>query len=283
MKLLITGSAGFIGSHCARAALDRGWDVDGFDLSHPSENKRADTRLLTEIHTDVVLHLAAYSSLAGFSGAMASNYANNVAGCWNVLRLAQQSGARVVYASSSAVYENSGDEDESNSEWTPLDSSDLVSHYAKSKLMNEMMAGSFAEIGVKSLGMRIFNAYGPGDEKKPADRQAPPTWMMAAKRADVPAVIYGNGFQSKDFIHIDDVTEIIMRLIESDATGIVNVGTGVATSFNALAELIMCEVAYRPVPHPESYQYFTRADTTRLRSIIGEYQLKSIQEGVCLS
>jgi UDP-glucose 4-epimerase len=155
-----------------------------------------------------------------------------------------------------------------------------ISHYARSKLINEMMAASFADLGVNSLGLRIFDAYGPGDEAKPADRQAPPTWMQAAKREGRPAIIYGDGFQSKDFIHVSDVVEIIMRLIESDATGIVNVGTGVTTSLNRLAELIMCEVAYQPIPNLASYQLRTQADTAQLLSIIGEYKFKTVEDAL---
>ena len=84
---------------------------------------------------------------------------------------------------------------------------------------------------------------------------------------------------------VSDVVEIIMRLIESDATGIVNVGTGVATSFNDLAAMIGSPAFLgrnEPIPDPASYQWFTRADTTRLLSIIGPYEFKSIEEGLAL-
>ena len=153
----------------------------------------------------------------------------------------------------------------------------LVSHYAKSKLMCELMASSFPN----ALGLRIFNAYGPGDELKA--HPSPISQMIAAKRARVPWTCYGDGTQAKDFIHVSDVVEIIMRLIENDydaATGVVNIGTGVATSFNDLAALIGCEVEYNPVPDPASYQFFTRASTERLVSIIGPYKFKSVREGL---
>ena len=96
-----------------------------------------------------------------------------------------------------------------------------------------------------------------------------------------------NGTQAKDFIHISDVVEIIMQLIEqpniTEAAGkIINVGTGVATSFNDLASLIGVPLEYAPVPHPASYQFFTRADTARLLSIIGPYQFKTLEEGLRL-
>ncbi len=277
MKLLITGSSGFIGRHATQAALARGWEVEGFDSAHSSENKRMDVRLLGRIEADVVLHLAAYSSNAGFAANMAENWACNVFGTGRVLHLAQKHGARVVYASSSAVYGTAIPDRQGNR----LNHEDElihvpVSHYANSKLVCEMMAR------VNSLGLRIFNAYGPGDEAKPAGRQAPPTWMRAAKDLGEPMVIFGDGTQAKDFIHVSDVVEIIMRLIESEAAGIVNVGTGTATSFNRLAQLIGGAVEYRPVPDPASYQFYTRAATTRLLSLIGPYEFKSIEEGLVL-
>lgn len=277
MKLLITGSVGFIGRHAVKAALARGWDVDGFDVRHPSGNRRMDVRLLSRIEADVVLHLAAYSSNAGFADALAENYANNVMGTWNVLRVAQKCGARVLYASSSAVY-GSNDIHECLSESEPAYLDDLQSHYGRSKLINEIMALSFP----RTLGLRIFNAYGSGDELKPADRQAPPTWMAAAKRAGKPAVIFGDGAQAKDFIHVSDVAEIMCRLIESDASGVVNVGTGVAKSFNDLARMIGCKIEYAPVPDAASYQWFTRADTERLHSMIGAYGFVGVKEGLRL-
>ena len=275
MKLLITGAAGFIGSHAVTAALARGWEVDSIDLRSPASYRRMDVRLLSRIEADCVLHLAAYSSNSGFSANLAENYANNVMGTWNVLRLAQQCGARVVYASSSAVYGCCRDycEDEANRENDLLDRDELTSHYAKSKLIGELMAEDFPN----TLGLRIFNAYGSGDELKPIGRQAPPTWMQAVKRDGNPATIFGDGTQAKDFIHISDVVEIIMRLIESNATGVVNIGTGIATNFNDLARTIGCAVEYKPIPDLESYQYYTRADLDRLTSIIGPYEFVSLR------
>jgi UDP-glucose 4-epimerase len=281
MRLLITGAAGFIGTHAVKAALARGWDVDSLDMSHPQEHRRMDCRLLKRIEANCILHLGAYSSNAGFADNMAENYANNVFGLWNVLRLAQQSGARVVYASSSAVYGPNRERRECADE---IGSGIVVeqahSHYCRSKRINELMAASYPN----ALGLRIFNAYGLGDELK--QHCSPMAHFIRSKRAGEPMVIYGDGSQAKDFIHITDVVEIIMRLIEIpqecgwNAVGVLNVGTGVATSFNDLAAMIGGEVQYKPMPDPESYQYFTRADTTRLLSIIGPYKFVMVKEGL---
>jgi nucleoside-diphosphate-sugar epimerase len=281
MRLLVTGSAGFIGSYAAAAAKTRGWKVIGIDVRDPGSP--LDARDLRGLWgADVVLHLGAFSSNAAFPESLAANYANNVDGMLNVAQLCHQHSARLVYASSSAVYGSCGDycEDEDNRENDPLRMYDeLASHYGKSKLINEMMAESYrSAYDLSALGLRIFNAYGTGDELK--RHPSPIALMQRAKLAGKPWVCYGHGTQAKDFVHISDVVEIIMRLIESDATGIVNVGTGVATSFNRLAELIGVPLEYARVPNPESYQYFTRADTARLLSIVGPYKFKSVEEGL---
>ena len=164
MRLLITGASGFIGKYAVKAAIDRGWEVDSIDVR--AHGPRAlDVRLLQRIEADCVLHLAAYSSNAGFADNLSENYANNVFGLWNVLRLAQQCGARVVYASSSAVY---GNFMEYADDYVGCHEMELVedfeSHYARSKRVNELMAASYPN----TLGLRIFNAYGAGDETQGA-------------------------------------------------------------------------------------------------------------------
>lgn len=273
MKLLITGASGFIGSYAVKAAMARGWEVDSIDLR--AHGPRAlDVRLLQRIECDAVLHLAAYSSNAGFADNLSENYANNVFGLWNVLRLAQQCGARVLYASSSAVHADTYWY--KSSEGDSIRVSDLNSHYGRSKLINELMAASFPN----TLGLRIFNAYGKGDERKYF--HSPITQMLASKAKGEPFICYGDGTQAKDFIYVSDVVEIIMRLIESPATGIVNVGTGVATSFRDLAGMIGVPLEYAPVPDPASYQHYTRADLSRLRGIIGNYKFLSVEEGLKL-
>jgi ADP-L-glycero-D-manno-heptose 6-epimerase len=93
-------------------------------------------------------------------------------------------------------------------------------------------------------------------------------------------IIYGDGRQAKDLIHVEDAIEITFRLLESDATGIYNVGTGIATSFNRLSELIGGPVEYVPNPNPRGYQYFTEADTSKLHQVIGDYQFIPVEDGI---
>jgi UDP-glucose 4-epimerase len=226
------------------------------------------------------LHLAAWSSLDGFQDRLHSNYSTNVTGFLHVIEAARLAGVKkFVYASSSAAY---GDgRNCSFREREAIDQSRLTSHYGKSKLMNEMIADSYAQTGMKVLGLRYFNVYGPGDEKKNG-RCAPMQHFFNSREQGQPIMIYGDGHQAKDFIWIDDAVEATFKLMESDVTGICNVGTGIATNFNTLAEMVAPGHPIMRKPYPASgYQYFTRADTTKLRTVIGqEYEFLPVSLGV---
>ena len=291
MKLLITGSSGFLGTWCSAYAQAHEWDVIGLDhrLADPDDLTAKFTHLLHDVSQspkwlkmamhgcDYVLHLAAWSSLDGFSQQMHSNYTTNVSGFLDVIEAARLAGVKkFVYASSSAVYGNN----KGSLEDGVIDLHELDSHYGKSKLMNEMIAASYATTGMKVLGLRYFNVYGPGDEKKNG-RCAPMQHFFNSREQGQPIMIYGDGKQAKDFIYVDDAVDATFRLIESDITGICNMGTGIATDFNALAEMVAPGHLIVRKPYPAAgYQYFTRADTTKLRSVIGDYEFTPVSEGV---
>ena len=294
MKLLITGSSGFLGTWCSAYAQARGWDVIGLDfrLPDPEDLTPKFTHLLFDVTKsswlkdsmagcDYMLHLAAWSSLDGFQDHLHANYTNNVYGFLSVIEAARLAGVKkFVYASSSAIYGWKW-ENRYNREDDAIDPLELTSHYGKSKLMNEMLADSYAQIGMSVLGLRYFNVYGPGDEKKNG-RCAPMQHFFNSREQGQPIMIYGDGHQAKDFIWIDDAVEATFKLMESDVTGICNVGTGIATDFNALAEMVAPGHSIMRKPYPASgYQYFTRADTTKLRAVIGqEYEFLPVSLGV---
>lgn len=267
-----------MGQYAVRYALAHGYEVveldrkQGLDVLHQGTVSR-----LMQGCTHV-LHLAAYSSMAGFHWNMELNYTANFTGFLNVIEAASTRSVRFAYASSSAVYLDglgmTFSEDES------IDVHKLKSHYGKSKLMNEMVAQSYSfAYGFPAIGLRYFNAYGPGDEKK--SNCAPMQHFINANKRGEPIVIYGDGTQAKDFIYVEDAIDITFRLLEEpQATGVYNVGTGVATSFNQLAEMIGGPVKYQPVP-TESYQYLTRANMSKLQGVIGnEYPFVSLAEGL---
>lgn len=288
MNLFVTGSSGFLGSHAYREAERRGHSVMGSDNREFAEDYAARAMHLGDIATirpntlrgyDVLIHFAAYTSLASFADNMAANYATNVSAFINLLECARQAGVRkVVYASSSAIYMDGRGTNFREDE--PIDHTRLVSHYGKSKLADELIAASYADaFGMNILGLRYFNVYGPGDELK-GNRCAPVQHFLNSRAAGERIVIYNNGTQAKDFIHVDDAIDITFRLIDADARGVYNVGTGVATTFNRCAEIIGGPVRYTPHPSPFGYQYYTKADTTKLLNTIGPYKFIDIETGL---
>lgn len=284
MKILITGSSGFVGNHAVEAAKQYGWEVVTFDARSGFDINDFESVRAAAAGCDYVLHLAAYTSLADFAKNMYDNYTTNIVGFLNVIEAARLAKVKkFVYASSSAVYP--GDVLRPQSETDVIDPQTMKGHYGKSKIINEMIAASYhLSCGLPCLGLRFFNIYGPGDETK-VGKCAPMQHFYEAARKGKPMVVFGDGSQSKDFIYIDDAIPRIMTLVgHPSALGICNVGTGTITSFNELAQLFgnMFETKIQHVPHParEFYQYFTWADTRRMVEWVGNYFFKPIGEGL---
>ena len=179
-----------------------------------------------------------------------------------------------MYASSAAVYLDSFSED------AVIDLQRQSSHYAKSKIMNEMMAQSYSETsGMRTVGLRYFNVYGEGENDK-GDYASIVSLFLRSRRRGEALVVYGDGSQARDLISVLDATRITLDLLENGLEPVYNVGTGVATTYLAIAKMI-AEEAVRFVPNPlTSYQYYTRAETARLRAALGDYRFGELQQGI---
>jgi len=282
--MLITGVSGFIGRYIAEEALRRGYRVTGVDLrcsdTRGVEFIEADTRDKDRMFQvmrgqDCVVHLAAVTSNVEFVKNPLECYEINVNGFLNVVDAAAKGGCtRLVYASSSAVYLDTFSEE------TTIDFSKQTNHYAKAKLMNEMVASSYEEIHkVRTIGLRYFNVYGDGENAK-GDYASIISLFRKAKRDGERLVVYGDGKQARDLINVKDVARISLDLLEKGSCSVYNVGTGVATEYLTIAKMIdRHNVVHIPNPLP-SYQHYTRAETTRLREVLGDYQFVELQRGI---
>lgn len=245
--VLVTGGAGFIGSHAARAFLDRGYAVTVLDslVSGARENVPAGA---TFVQGDIrdedalaracrgaygVVHLAALVSVPESVQHPEETLDVNVRGTSLVFEAALRAGCkRVVYASSAAVY---GDEPSlPKREDSPLRPQ---SPYAESKVENERLAERLAARGLSSLGLRFFNVYGPGQRADHAYASVIPQFVARAKRGEALSVS-GDGAQTRDFVHVRDVADALVRALESSTTGVCNIASGTETSVAALAALI---------------------------------------------
>ena len=236
--VLVTGGAGFIGSHSVEALLADGWTVRVLD--NFSTGKRANLpgdRRLKVIEGDIrdraavdqavagathVLHLAAQVSVQASVTDPLTSADINVIGFLNVFDAARRAGAkRVVYASSAAVYGIPAS--------LPLDeqaATGPISPYGLEKSINDQYAALYANLYAGSaLGVRYFNVYGPRQDPRSPYAGVVSKFVDMA-RAGRALTVFGDGLQSRDFVFVKDVAAVNVAALDRTLTGVMNVGTG---------------------------------------------------------
>lgn len=247
---LVTGGAGFIGSHLVHALEARGVAVrvlDNLTSGRRSNLEGAAAEFILGDVTDpaatahaardvdIVFHLAAMISVAESMDDPVRCYRENVLGSLNVLQAARRAGAgRVVLSSSCAVYGVSG---RSSAESDPARPQ---SPYAASKLAMEHLGRLYADVyGLATVSLRYFNVYGPRQSPTSPYAAVIPTFVRARLEARAP-VIDGDGSQSRDFVYVADVVQANLKAadVAEPAPAVVNVGTGHALTIQQLAEAL---------------------------------------------
>ncbi len=282
MKILVTGGAGFIGSHIAEYLVQRGDDVTVLDnlITGSKENLTKindkinfvngdirDHKLLEELVSDTtgVFHEAALASVQQ-SFSMKDEYIDvNVTGTENIFKLAKEYGFKIVYASSSSVY--------GNPKKIPVKEDDErkpINPYAKTKLDGEDLAKKYSEIGVKVIGLRYFNVFGKRQSKEYAG--VIKLFLQRIQQKKSPK-INGDGLQTRDFVHIDDVVKANVLAMDSDINHrFLNVGSGLPTSVLDLANLIIeiSGLSLEPIHGPElsGDVRATQADIKLIRKLL---------------
>jgi UDP-glucose 4-epimerase len=243
-RILVTGGAGFIGSHTVDLLLSQGLEVVVIDnlstgkltylnLFNPNlrfvqGDVRDESLLRRELaRCDAVLHLAALPSVPQSIENPVESLRINTEGFICVLQAIRcnHKPVRLVYASSASVY--------GNSEVLPCSDERLLpalalSPYALEKATNERYAATFDHLfGIKSLGLRYFNVYGnrqdPGSPYSGVISK-----FIAQYKTNLPITLFGDGLQSRDFIHVSDVARANCLALREDVTGVINIATGVA-------------------------------------------------------
>ena len=299
MRTLVTGAAGFIGSHLCRRLVADGHEVVGLDdLSDGKLENLTDLPEVRFVEADlreqdavrqaadgcsVIFHQGAMRSVPRSIAQPAETTDVNVRGTLNVLLVARDMPANVVFASSSSVY---GDQ-----ETFPL-REDMVSllrsPYAASKLAGEAYCRSWwLSFGVPTVSLRYFNVYGPGQDPENEYAAVVPRFVMACVNGTAPEV-HGDGEQSRDFTYIDDVIEanLLAGLAPEQARGrVMNVGGGrEPTSVNRILAIVAGLIDVKPEPvHPpprEGDVRKTEADVSFARRAIGYEPKIDIEEGL---
>jgi nucleoside-diphosphate-sugar epimerase len=302
MKTLVTGGAGFIGSNLARALMLRGDEVrvlDNFstgnrrnlaELGGEIEVVEGELRSYERVHAatrgiEVVFHQGALPSVPRSVQDPLTTAAVNVEGTLNVLLAARDEGVRrVVFASSSSVYGNSG-------ELPRVETADAdpISPYGVSKLAAERYCVSFSRVyALETVALRYFNVFGPNQDPTSQYSAVIPRFVTAiARRHRIP--IYGDGNQRRDFTYVDNVVDANLVAAEAEgANGLVlNVGTGRSTSVNELADVIG-QLLDRPVrrdEHPPRAGEVrdSWADIARAGEVLGWKPRVSLEAGLALA
>ena len=247
MKFLVTGGVGFIGNNIVRLLLDTGHDVDIIDNLQVGKIENIndiidrvnffqidirDRERLDKIikNYDGVFHEAALTSVPESFEKSKEYYDVNVIGTKNIFEIANKEKIRVVYASSSSIY--------GNTTQIPIKESferKPINPYGQTKLDDEILAEKFKELSI--IGLRYFNVYEIGQNISYAGVI---TKFLEQIKNKKPLTINGNGNQIRDFIHVKDIAKANLDAMKSNVKkGFFNVGTGITTSINDLAKMMI--------------------------------------------
>jgi UDP-glucose 4-epimerase len=251
VKVLVTGAAGFLGSHLVDALLARGDDV--VVLDHRLHGKCLSNAVLArvrQIECDIynsavvnaaadgcaaIFHCAAVVGTDAYTRQPARTMEVEEVGLRNVSVAALSQHARLIFCSSSAVYGSA-----SASELIETDAVAPNSNYGIAKRFGELyLQGRYAEHGLQSAALRIFNIYGPRQD----ERLVIPRFIRQALTGE-PLIIYGDGSQTRDFVYVADVVDTALACADRvQGCEIINACSGVETSVKALADKVVALTA----------------------------------------
>ena len=282
MKYAVTGGAGFIGSHLVKNLVEHGNELIVIDNLNTGKKKNIekfsekidffevdirDFNAIEDIlkNVDGIFHEAALASVQDSFRIPDEFFDVNVKGTENIFKIGKKLGIKVVYASSSSVY--------GNPIQVPIKESDdknPFNPYAKTKLEADKLAEKYARNGLKVIGLRYFNVFGPGQSKEYAGVIK---LFLERIQQGLPPLINGDGLQVRDFVYVNDVVNANILAMESNIDGeFFNIGTNSVVSVLDLANMIIkfsglkLKPIHRP-PVPGDVKA-TQADITKAKMML---------------
>ena len=296
-RAVITGAAGFIGSHLTEALLDRGWTVVGIDnlLTGSTENiAQLANRDFTFIKHDVtnyiyvegpvdaVLHWASPASPIDYLELPIPTLKVGALGTHKALGLAKAKNSRFVLASTSEVYGDPLEHPQKETYWGNVNPVGPRGVYDEAKRFAEAITMAYHRYhGLDTKIVRIFNTYGP--RMRLHDGRAVPAFMSQALRNE-DVTIFGSGTQTRSFCYVSDLVAGILRLLESPENDPVNIGNPHEMTIEEIARTIIrmagstSRIVYRPLP--EDDPKVRQPDITRARTLLGWEPTVALEEGL---
>jgi len=297
MRIVITGAAGFIGSHLSEALLDRGHSVVGIDnlLTGDTANiahlagrdfvfvKHDVTNYINvEGPVDAVLHWASPASPIDYLELPIPTLKVGALGTHKALGLAKAKNARFVIASTSEVYGDPLEHPQKETYWGNVNPIGPRGVYDEAKRFAEAMTTAYHRYhGLDAKIVRIFNTYGP--RMRLRDGRAVPAFMSQALTGE-DVTIFGSGRQTRSFCYVSDLVDGIIRLMESNINDPVNIGNPQEMTIEEIARMIIkltgskSKIVYRPLP--EDDPKVRQPDITRARTLLGWEPKVGLEEGL---
>jgi dTDP-glucose 4,6-dehydratase len=296
-RVVITGAAGFIGSHLAETLLDRDYTVIGID-----NLLTGDTANISHLHNrdfsfikhdvtnyiyidgpvDYVLHWASPASPIDYLELPIPTLKVGALGTHKALGLAKAKGARFVIASTSEVYGDPLEHPQKETYWGNVNPVGPRGVYDEAKRFAEAMTMAYHRFhGLDTKIVRIFNTYGP--RMRLNDGRAVPAFMSQVLR-NQDVTVFGDGSQTRSFTYITDLVDGIIKLMLSSENDPVNIGNPVEMTIKQIAETIIkmtgssSKIVYRPLPTDDPKQ--RRPDITRARTLLGWEPKVQLEEGL---
>ena len=296
-RIVVTGAAGFIGSHLCEALLARGDSVVGIDnlstgdlanIAHLRDREfefiRHDvTRYIdVEGRVDCVLHWASPASPIDYLELPIQTLKVGSLGTHNALGLAKAKGARFVLASTSEVYGDPLEHPQKETYWGNVNPIGPRGVYDEAKRFAEAITLAYHRThGLDTKIVRIFNTYGP--RMRLRDGRAVPAFVSQAfDNEDV--TVFGDGTQTRSFCYVSDLVRGILALMEAKTNDPVNIGNPHEVTIEEIARTIirMCgstsQIVYRPLPVDDPKQ--RKPDITRARTLLGWEPMVGLEEGL---
>ncbi|MFN2505167.1 MAG: UDP-glucuronic acid decarboxylase family protein [Acidimicrobiales bacterium] len=298
MRVVVTGGAGFLGSHVCRALLGRGDEVVAIDNLRTGSLRNLDDLFgqpgFTFQHHDVtnyvhvpgpvdaLLHFASPASPADFERIPIPILKVGSLGTHNTLGLAKDKGARYLLASTSEVYGDPLVHPQPETYWGNVNPVGPRSVYDEAKRFAEAITMAYHRFhGVDVRVVRIFNTYGP--QMRPDDGRSVSNFLVQALSGQ-PLTVYGDGSQTRSFCYVDDEVRGFLALLDSEYVGPVNIGNPTEFTILELAKTVLevtesnSEIVFQLLPTDDPTQ--RRPDITLARDLLGWEPAIDLREGL---